>query len=67
MHSKFQQGFSIIEFLVGAFITAIAASSIMYGVANVRKTTNLLTVRDKAFEELIEKEIFSVITTKGGV
>ena len=43
----------MIEFLVGAFITTIAASSIMYGVANVRKTTNLLTIRDKAFEELL--------------
>ena len=53
MHFKFQQGFSMIEFLVGAFITTIAASSIMYGVANVRKTTNLLTIRDKAFEELL--------------
>ena len=53
MHSKFRQGFSIIEFLVGVLITTIAAGSIMYGVVNIRKTTNLLTVRDKAFEELL--------------
>ena len=52
MGLKINQGFSIIEFLVGALIISIAAASIMYGVASVRKTTNLLTIKDKAFEEL---------------
>ena len=49
---KFEEGFSIVEFLVGVIITSIAAASIMYGVASIRKTTNLLTIKDKAFQEL---------------
>ena len=53
MKTAFEQGSSIVEFLIGALITAIAATSIMYGVASVRKTTNLLTVREKAFEQLL--------------
>ena len=49
---KLEEGFSIVEFLVGVIITSIAAASIMYGVASIRKTTNLLTIKDKAFQEL---------------
>ena len=45
-------GFSLVEFLVGSIVAAIAASSIMYGVASIRKTTNLLSIKEKAFEEL---------------
>mgnify|MGYP003956203575 CR=1 FL=1 len=45
-------GFSLVEFLVGSIIAAIAATSIMYGVASVRKTTNLISIKEKAFEEL---------------
>ena len=46
------EGFSLVEFLVGSIIAAIAATSIMYGVASIRKTTNLISLKEKAFEEL---------------
>ena len=50
--NKFNQGFSIIEFLAATIITTVAAGSIMYGVANIRKTTDLMNIKEKAFEEL---------------
>ena len=58
MYYKIEQGFSIIEFLVGALITFIAASSIMYGVSSIRKTTNRITIQEKAFDELLNYTSF---------
>ena len=50
--NKLNQGFSIVEFLVAIIITTVAAGSIMYGVANIRKTTDLMNTKEKAFEQL---------------
>tara|TARA_B100001250_G_C19215705_1_gene535638 strand:- start:66 stop:494 length:429 start_codon:yes stop_codon:yes gene_type:complete len=52
MVTKLEKGFSIIEFLIGSIIVFIAAGSVMFGVTSIRKTTNLITVKEKAFEEL---------------
>ena len=50
--SKIIQGFSLVEFLAASVITTVAAGSIMYGVANIRKTTDLMNIKEKAFEQL---------------
>ena len=51
--NKNLQGFSIIEFLAATIIATVGAGAIMFGVSNIRKTTDLLNVKEKAFEQLI--------------
>ena len=51
--NKTLQGFSIIEFLAASVIATVSAGAIMYGVSNIRKTTDLLNIKEKAFEQLI--------------
>ena len=51
--NKALQGFSIIEFLAASIIATVSAGAIMYGVSNIRKTTDLLNIKEKAFEQLI--------------
>jgi len=51
MHKSFR-GFSVVEFLATTIITTVSASAIMFGVSNIRKTTDLLNIKEKAFEEL---------------
>ena len=46
------QGFSIVEFLAATIIATVSAGAIMFGVSNIRKTTDLLNIKEKAFEEL---------------
>tara|TARA_Y100000996_G_scaffold387717_1_gene346736 strand:+ start:874 stop:1299 length:426 start_codon:yes stop_codon:yes gene_type:complete len=51
--NKFVQGFSIVEFLAATVIATVSAGAIMFGVSNIRKTTDLLNTKEKAFEQLI--------------
>lgn len=46
------QGFSIVEFLAATIIATVSAGAIMFGVSNIRKTTDLLNTKEKAFEQL---------------
>ena len=46
-------GFSIVEFLAATIIATVSAGAIMFGVVNVRKTTDLLNTKEKAFEQLV--------------
>ena len=50
--NKFVQGFSIVEFLAATVIATVSAGAIMFGVSNIRKTTDLLNTKEKAFEQL---------------
>ena len=50
--NKFIQGFSIVEFLAATVIATVSAGAIMFGVTNIRKTTDLLNTKEKAFEQL---------------
>ena len=52
MYHKFKQGFSMVEILAAILITTIASGAIMYGVMNVRKTTEMMNTKEKAFEQL---------------
>ena len=51
--TKNVQGFSIIEFLAASLIASISAGAIMIGVSNIRKTTDILNTKEKAFEQLV--------------
>ena len=50
--NKFIQVFSIVEFLAATVIATVSAGAIMFGVTNIRKTTDLLNTKEKAFEQL---------------
>ena len=52
MINKTAQGFSIVEFLAATIIATVSAGAIMFGVSNIRKTTDLLNTKEKAFEQL---------------
>ena len=52
MFHKSEEGFSIIEILVAMVITTISAGAIMYGVVTIRKHTDELTTKEKAFDQL---------------
>ena len=47
------KGFSVVEFLAATIIATVSAGAIMFGVSNIRKTTDLLNIKEKAFEQLI--------------
>ena len=51
--NKSFQGFSIVEFLAATLIASVSAGAIMFGVSNIRVTTNLLNTKEKAFEQLV--------------
>ena len=40
------------EFLAATIIATVSAGAIMFGVSNIRKTTELLNTKEKAFEQL---------------
>ena len=50
--AKSVQGFSIVEFLAATVIATVSAGAIMFGVSNIRKTTDMLNTKEKAFEQL---------------
>ena len=52
MVKKSNQGFSLIEYIVAVIIISISAVSIMLGVVSIRKTSNLIAIKDSAFQEL---------------
>ena len=52
MYKSFN-GFSVVEFLAATVIATVSAGAIMFGVSNVRKTTDLLNTKEKAFEQLV--------------
>ena len=53
MVTKSVQGFSIVEFLAASLIASVSAGAIMYGVSSLRKTTDILNIKEKAFEQLV--------------
>ena len=52
MSLNVEEGFSIIEILVAMLITTLSVGTIMYGVVTLRETTDGLTMKEKAFDEL---------------
>ncbi len=47
------RGFSLVEFLAGIAIATISGAAIMTGVSTIRLKTNLITNKEKAFEQLV--------------
>ena len=49
---KLQQGFSIVEFLIAIIIAVSVTGATLYGVVHLRRATDLITMEEKAFEQL---------------
>ena len=52
MSNKYNQGFSLVEYIVAVIIIGISITSIMLGVVGVRSTSNRISIKDAAFQEL---------------
>mgnify|MGYP006428600415 CR=1 FL=1 len=52
MFSKYQEGFSLVEVVVGVMVTSIAAGAIMFGIAEARLNLASVHLRERAYEEL---------------